>query len=260
MWNQLRTDAYEGMLAETVTVEGFGGDRIHTYLARPLGEGPFPSIVLIPHMPGWDEFNREVARRFAYHGFITACPNIYERFGHGLPEEISAKARDAGGVPDKSVMGDCEGMLKFLKSLPNATEKVGIIGMCSGGRHAFLAGCRISGFSAVADCWGGGVVMPFEDLTEERPIAPIDLTEKLSAPLIGIFGNDDVAPTPEQVNLHEAELKKYDKEYEFFRYDNAGHAFWNYTRDSYRATQTMDSWEKVMSFFEKHLNSGVRER
>ena len=95
--------------------------------------------------------------------------------------------------------------------------------------------------------------MSKEDLSCARPVAPISLTERLSAPLIGIFGNDDVAPTPEQVDMHERELKKYDKEYEFYRYDNAGHAFWNYTRDSYRATQTMDSWEKIMSFFEKHL-------
>ena len=253
MWNQIQTDVYEGMLAETVTVSGYKGDRIHAYLSRPLGVGPYPSIVLIPHMPGWDEFNKEVARRFTHHGYITICPNIYERYGHGLPDDIAVKAREDGGVSDESVMDDCEGMLTYLKSLPYSTDKVGIIGMCSGGRHAFLAGCSIQGFSAVADCWGGGVVMSEEMLSSARPKAPIDLIENLNAPLIGIFGNDDVAPTAEQVDLHEQALKKYNKDYEFYRYDDAGHAFWNYTRDSYRATQTMDSWEKVMSFFEKHL-------
>ena len=253
MWNQLQTDKYEGMLAETVSVIGHHGDSVHAYMARPLGEGPYPSIVLIPHMPGWDEFNREVARRFTQHGYITICPNIYERFGHGTPEEISQKARDLGGVPDECVVGDSKGMLNYLKSLPYSSGKVGIIGMCSGGRHAFLVGCQVEGFSAIAECWGGGVVMTSDQLSEARPVAPIDLTKKLSAPLIGIFGNDDVAPTPEQVNLHEQELLKYGKEYEFHRYDNCGHAFWNYTRDSYRASQTMESWEKVMSFFEKHL-------
>ena len=253
MWNKLQTDIYEGMLAETVMVEGFEGDRIHTYLSRPLGAGPFPSIILIPHMPGWDEFNKEVARRFTHHGYITICPNIYERNGHGLPDEISAKTRESGGLSDDSVMGDCFGMLDYLKALPYSTDKVGVIGMCSGGRHAFLAGCRIDGLSAVADCWGGGVVADETKLSERQPVAPIDLTEQLSAPLIGIFGNDDVSPTPEQVDLHEQALIKHNKEYEFYRYDGAPHAFWNYTRDSYRATQTMDSWEKVMSFFEKHL-------
>ena len=61
MWNQLRTDEYEGMLAETVTMAGNNGDQIHAYLSRPLGKGPFPGIILIPHMPGWDEFCRETA-------------------------------------------------------------------------------------------------------------------------------------------------------------------------------------------------------
>ena len=254
MWNNLKTDEYEGMLAETVSVEGFEGERINAYLSRPLGAGPYHSIILIPHMPGWDQFNKEVTRRFTQHGYIAICPNIYERFGDGYPEEISAKAREAGGVSDASVMGDTEGMLSYLKSLPFSSDKVGVIGMCSGGRHAFLAGCSLDGISAVVDCWGGGVVMSPEKLSEAQPVAPIDLTEKLSAPLMGIFGNDDVSPTKEQVNEHEVELKKHDKEYEFYRYDDAGHAFWNYSRDSYRATQAIDSWEKVMSFFKKYLS------
>jgi hypothetical protein len=34
MWNQFRTDEYEGMLAETVTMAGHNGDLIHAYLSR----------------------------------------------------------------------------------------------------------------------------------------------------------------------------------------------------------------------------------
>ena len=55
MWNQLRTNEYEGMLAETITMVGYNDDQIHAYFSRPLGNGPFPGIILIPHMPGWDE-------------------------------------------------------------------------------------------------------------------------------------------------------------------------------------------------------------
>ncbi|HZD13073.1 MAG TPA: dienelactone hydrolase family protein, partial [Candidatus Binatus sp.] len=77
------TDMYEGMLAETVMVQGYEGDAINAYFARPLGPGPFPGVVLIHHMPGWDEWYRETTRKFAYHGYLTISPNIYYRFGHG---------------------------------------------------------------------------------------------------------------------------------------------------------------------------------
>jgi carboxymethylenebutenolidase len=255
MWNQLQTDAYEGMIAETITMPGNDGDRIHAYLSRPLGSGPYPGIILIPHMPGWDELNRETARRFSQHGYVTLCPNIYERFGHGTPADVAAKARQEGGVPDASVMGDSEGALQHLNSLPYSNGKVGVIGMCSGGRHSFLAACKVKGLNAAVDCWGGRVVMSKEELSPNQPVAPIDLTADLGCPLLGIFGNDDKFPTPEQVNQHEEELKKHGKNYQFFRYDGAGHAFWSYNGEAYRPVQAMDSWEKVFSFFEQHLRS-----
>ncbi|NLM62148.1 MAG: dienelactone hydrolase family protein [Clostridiales bacterium] len=253
MWNKLRTDAYEGMIAETITVSGYNNDLIHAYYARPLGEGPFPGVVLIPHMPGWDEFYRETTRRFAQHGYLAICPDIYCRVGHGTPDEIAAKARAEGGVPDDCVMGDSKGAMKLLKSMPNCNGKVGIIGTCSGGRHAFLAACTVEGFDAAVDCWGGGVVVSKDQLTEARPVAPIDYTAQLSCPLLGIFGNDDRFPTPEQVDILEEELKKHGKDYKFFRYDDAGHGFWYYHTEMYRPKQAMDAWEKVFEFFEEHL-------
>ena len=256
MWNQLQTDAYEGMLAETVTIQGRDGKRVHSYLSRPLGQGPYPGVIIIPHMPGWDELNREVARRFTQHGYIAVCPNIYERFGHGHPSDISNKAREAGGVPDDCVMGDCEGALDYLNALPYSNGRAGVIGMCSGGRHAFMAGCRVKGLNAAVDCWGGGVVMGREELSPARPVAPIELTKDLGCPLMGIFGMDDMSPSPEQVDLHEEELKKHGKEYRFHRYDGAGHAFWNYGREAYRPVQAMDAWDKVFAFFDKHLRPG----
>ncbi|MDR3542062.1 MAG: dienelactone hydrolase family protein [Desulfosporosinus sp.] len=259
MWNQLRTDEYEGMLAETITMPGYKGDQIHAYFSRPLGKGPFPGIILIPHMPGWDEFCRETARRFSQHGYLALCPDIYCRFGHGTPDEISTKARDAGGVVDDSVMGDCEGASEYLNSLPYSNGRVGVIGMCSGGRHAFLAACKVSGLDAAVDCWGGRVVASKAELTPARPVAPIDYTPELGCPLLGLFGNDDKFPTPEQVDLQEEELKKYGKNYKFYRYDDAGHGFMYYHTQMYRPQQAMDGWEKVFDFFGEHLSTELKD-
>jgi carboxymethylenebutenolidase len=251
MWNQFQTDAPDGMQAETINIAGNNGDTINAYFARPTGAGPYPGIVLVHHLPGWDEFYREMARRFAFHGYITICPNLYARFGQGSPDDVAAKARGAGGVSDDSVVGDCKAALDFLKAQPNCTGKVGIIGTCSGGRHSFVVACRTQAFDAIADLWGGGVVQT--ELTPQRPVNPIEMTRDLNCPILGLFGNDDQNPSPEQVNQHEAALKQHGKNYEFHRYDGAGHGFFYYHAPAYRQQQAMDGWAKVFDFFSRTL-------
>jgi len=51
---------YEAMLAETVCMRGHQGDEIDAYLARPLGAGPYPAVVVIHHMPGWTRRPRKL--------------------------------------------------------------------------------------------------------------------------------------------------------------------------------------------------------
>ena len=250
-WNQFNTGGHDGMTAEVIDLKGHNGDTINAYFVKPAGTGPFPGVVLVHHLPGWDEFYRETARRFAQHGYVTICPNLYARYGQGSPDDMAAKARGEGGVPDDSVVGDLKAGLDYVKSQPYSTGKVGIIGTCSGGRHAYLTACKTKAFDAVVDCWGGGVVQA--ELTPQRPVAPIDMTKDLNAPLLGLFGNDDQNPSPEQVNQHEEELKKQGKKYEFHRYDGAGHAFWYYHAPAYRQQQAMDAWNKVFTFFAENL-------
>jgi carboxymethylenebutenolidase len=241
------------MLAETVLMNGQNGDQINAYYARPLSEGRFPAVVLIHHLPGWDEWYREATRRFAQHGYAAISPNLYFREGHGTPEDVAARVRGTGGVSDDQVLGDVAGALEYLLALPYVNGKVGLFGTCSGGRHAFLAACRLKGFSAAVDCWGGRVVMSAEELTPKQPVAPVDYTAELSCPLLGIFGNDDHSPTPDQVDTLEAALKKHGKRYEFHRYDGAGHGFFYYHAPTYRQAQAVDGWKKLFEFFEKYL-------
>ena len=247
------TDMHEGLTAETVTMKGANGDPINAFFARPLGDGPFPAMVLAHHMPGWDQWYREATLRFALRGYITITPNLYFRAGHGTPEDVAAKVRADGGVPDASAVGDLEGGMRYIRGLPFSNGKVGIFGTCSGGRHAYLAACQVKGFDAVVDCWGGRVVMPAESLTPKTPVAPIDLTKDLPCPILGLFGNEDSSPTPAQVDQHEAELKKHGKTYEFHRYDGAGHGFFYYHAAMYRQAQAVDGWTKVWAFLEKYL-------
>jgi len=252
-WNSFSTDAVEGMTAEVITYKGANGDDIHAYFARPTGAGPFPGVVLVHHMPGWDEYYRETARRFAQQGYLTICPDLYCRNGHGTPEAVAAKVREEGGIADSQVVGDLDAAKAFLKAQPASNGKIGITGTCSGGRYTFLTACSTPGWDAAVECWGGGVVATPDQLNEKRPVAAIDLTKDLSCPLLGLFGNDDKAPSPEQVNLHEEELKKAGKTYEFHRYDGAGHGFFYYDRGAYRAESAMDGWGKLLGWFDKYL-------
>ena len=249
------TRAYEGLIAETITVQGDGGDSIYAYFARPLGEGPFPAMLLLHHIPGWDEWYRETARRYAHHGYVTICPDLYYRDGSGEPEDVAAKVRAEGGAPDDRVVGDADGCIAYLRSLPYVTGKVGVMGTCSGGRHSFLVGCRSSeGVDAVVDCWGGNVVMPPENLSERQPVAPIDYTADLAAPLLGLFGENDFSPTPDQVAEHEAALQREGKDYEFHMYPNAGHGFFYYNYPQANAAEAaVDGWEKIWDFLERKL-------
>jgi hypothetical protein len=111
------------------------GDQIDAYLARPTGPGPHPGVVIIHHMPGWDEATKEIARKFAHHGYVAISPNLHFREGKGTSEENSASIRAAGGMPDERTMGDVEGAISYLRTLPYLSGKVGIIGYCSGGRQ-----------------------------------------------------------------------------------------------------------------------------
>lgn len=244
---------YESQLAETVYLHGHLGDRIDGYLARPLGPGPFPAVVVIHHMPGWDEAHKEIGRRFAHHGYATLVPNLQFREGKPTAEENSASIRAAGGMPDDRTMGDVQAAIDYLRALPYVNGKLGVIGYCSGGRQAYLAACTLRGIDAVIACYGGGVVAKPDELTPRQPVAPVDFTADLQCPLLAFFGVEDTRPSPADAAATEAALQRCGKTFEFHTYENAGHAFFAVDRPQYRVHAAVDGWKKVFAWFGKYL-------
>src|ERR671916_2736777 len=108
------------MLAESVAIRGHNGDDIAAYYARPLGAGPFPGVVVIHHMPGWDEWTREVVRKFAQRGYAAISPHLYSRLGPGSPDDVAARARAGGGVADDQVVGDVAAPARHPPAPPHA--------------------------------------------------------------------------------------------------------------------------------------------
>ena len=92
--------------------------------------------------------------------------------------------------------------------------------------------------------------LPYAD---EGP-APIEQADRISCPVLGIFGNDDQGPSPEDVNDYEAALNAAGVTNQIHRYDGAGHGFQDHTNEGrYRKEQSEDAWEKSLDFFSRCL-------
>ena len=242
---------YDAVLAETVGLRGHGDDLVQAYAARPMSPGPRGGVIVIHHMPGYDRESKEHVRRIACLGYDTICVNLYSREGLELPAEEAAKrARAKGGVPEEQFVGDASGAARWLRDLPTSNGKVGVIGFCSGGRQSIIAAAEVD-VQAAVDCYGGMVV---EEPPAGLPMRPVtDRIPAIGAPVLGLFGNDDVHPAPAHVDELEALLVRHGKEYEFHRYDGAAHSFFSVDRASYRPEAAVDGWRRVEAFYATHL-------
>lgn len=243
----------DSMVAQTVSITGHNGDEVEAYHAAPSQDGARGGVVVIHHMPGYDRGTKEIVRRFAVLGYDAICPNLYWREAPGAaPDDAAATARSHGGVPDERLIGDVGGAAGYLRSLPSANAKVGLIGYCSGGRQAVLAACNLD-LDAAVDCYGAFVVGTPPEGFPLRVSNLVDQLPKLRAPLLGLFGNDDAHPSREQVDELDQILTANEKPHEFHRYDDAGHAFFAVDRPAYRVAAANDGWERIAAFYTTHL-------
>jgi carboxymethylenebutenolidase len=243
------------MKAETVQIAGHGGDPVEAYLAQPLGGTPAGGVVVIHHMPGYDESNKEITRKFAAHGYLARCPNLYSREAPGAsPDDAAAAARARGGVPDDRLVGDVEAAADYLRSFGSSNGKIATVGYCSGGRQSFLAACRLT-IDAAVDCYGAFVVAPPPEGLPVSIEPIVDLAGDLSCPLLGLFGAEDQYPSPDEVAVLRQALLDAGKEFEFHSYEGAGHAFFNTDRPSYRSDAALEGWRRIWEFFGRTLST-----
>ena len=174
---------YQGLQAETVDVSRPQW-RHRRGLLRAAARAPenFPasSSSIICRMGRMDHRGGAQIRPSRLCGDLAA--SLFPREARQLPT-ISARgsARRAASPTPRSWA--TAGAMAFLRAQPNANGKVGVIGFCSGGRHTYLTACTLPGVDAVVDCWGGNVIVDNpKDLNAKRPVAPIDLTEKMTLP------------------------------------------------------------------------------
>jgi len=215
------------------------------YIGGPSA-GRSPVVIVAQHAGGVDDFICGMCDRFAEAGFVAVAPDLYHREEPGSTDDPMTRM---GRLRDDQIVRDMDAGLAHAKTLAEVDgERLGVTGFCMGGRVAYLMAASSSAFSAAIVFWGGNIMNAWGD----GP-APFELTDRISCPVLGIFGEDDPNPNPADVARIDAEMTRFGKAHEFHSYPGAGHAFMNERRPSYRPEADADAWRRSVEWFDRYL-------
>ncbi len=215
------------------------------YTAWPMGDGPFPAVVVIMHAGGVDTFVQAMVARIADAGYFVAAPDLYHRLDprRGGMDKLKQ-------LRDLEVIADVNAAVEYLQghSLVDSA-RLGIIGFCMGGRVSYLMAELNPALRAAVAYYGGNIMVPWGD----GP-SPFSLSDKLQCPLLFHFGSEDTNPSPEDMARYDQELTRLGKEHQFYAYEGAGHAFMNFDNpERYRESAAKASWPRTLDFLSHHL-------
>ena len=229
------------------------GQTMEGYLTQPTTAGRYPAVVVIQEIWGVNSHIQSVTDRFPSQGYVGLAPALFHREGHmtlGLYEEMEPALARLGRCTDAQIIADVRAAVAYLKAQPFVDpQRIGIVGFCFGGRVSYQSACNVPDLKAAVVFYGGRILQP---LGGPGP-APVEQTGNITAPVLGLFGEEDSNPSPADVATIEAELKKQGKTYEFHMYPGCGHGFHCDGRASYRHEAAKDAWAKTMAWFDKYL-------
>ena len=233
-----------------VTLTASDGVKTTAFLARPSKvTTKLPGMMISIHGLGLDDHMRDLTRRFAGLGMLAIAADTFGRVG-GPPDiqdrdQIMAKINAMG---DKGAIADLRASVDWIRSQPESSGPVAGIGFCMGGRLLLMVATDGPVLDRAIDCWGGRTTrrtQPIDSLHQEVPVERID---RLGCPLLGIFGDDDLDPNPDDVAELEAAVQRYGKSMLKRSFPGAGHAFLADTRPSYREAQAHAAWQEITTF------------
>tara|TARA_R110000868_G_scaffold132180_1_gene342764 strand:- start:52070 stop:52954 length:885 start_codon:yes stop_codon:yes gene_type:complete len=214
-----------------------GGGSIKGLLSRPADATiKLPGIIVVHENRGLNPYIEDVGRRAALAGFISLAPDALTPLG-GYPGNDD-DGRELQGKRDRNEMlEDFIAAFEHLKTHPECSGKVGVVGFCFGGWISNMMAVKVSDLGAAVPFYGG---QPTEDI------------EKINAPLLLHFGELD-----KRVNegwpAYEEALKKYGKKFTAYIYPNANHGFHNDTTPRYDREAAELAWERTIDFFKENL-------
>ena len=241
-------------LTVTETKVASGGFQVPIYEARPAAAGRYPIVLVLPEAFGMHEHIKDVTRRFAKEGFFAITFEPYAREGGTLQlPNLQAVIKVINSVPDAQVMGDLDAIVAYAKQQSAASpDRIGVTGFCRGGLYVLLYAAHNPEVKA-AVAWYGQI-KPAKTLGI-RDVGPLDVAAKITAPVLGLYGEADQGIPVADVKEMEAALKAAGRTAEFIMYPGAPHAFNADYRESYRADAAKDGWARCVAWFNKYLKS-----
>lgn len=246
---QTITTDTDGLVADVVQIP-VGDGTIPAYRASPATGGPFPVVLVVQEIFGVHEHIRDVCRRFAKLGHLAIAPELYVRQGDvATLADIGAIRPIVAKVPDGQVMADLDAAVKWAGAEGRGdTARLAITGFCWGGRIVWLYAAHNPALDAGV-AWYGRLDSARDEL---HPTQPIDLVERLRAPVLGLYGGADQGIPNDTVAAMQEKLRLAGKPSEIVLYPDTPHGFHADYRPSYRREQAEDGWKRLLDWMAKH--------
>lgn len=251
---QLITTGSEGLSAGSATFAAADGRAVPLYFAKPEKAGHYPVVLVVSEIFGVHEHIRDICRRFAHAGYLAVAPELFVR--QGDPASIASVQeiidRVISRVPDAQVMSDLDGSVSWAGSQGGDTGRVHITGFCWGGRITWLYAAHRTGLKSGVAWYGRLDGVP----SETSPEHPLDIVNRLKAPVLGLYGGQDQGiPTGDVDAMRDALGKSSSpaaKASDIVLYPDAPHAFHADYRPSYRAADAADAWTRCLAWMKRN--------
>ena len=224
---------------EYVEYPGETGE-VRAHLARPKGDEKLPGVIVIHENRGLNPHTEDVARRVALEGFLAIAPDALSPLG-GTPEDVDEARSLMGKLDSEATVKNYVAAVKYLKTHPQSTGKVGVMGFCWGGGIANQVAVNSPDLDAAVPFYG-------------RQPASEDVSKIKASLLLHYAGLD------ERINAgiaaFEAALKEASVDYRMYMYEGAKHAFFNDTNaDRYHKEAAQLAWERTIAFLKEKLKT-----
>lgn len=213
---------------------------------------PAPGVLLIHDIHGPGPFYRDLARRLAAAGFMTALPDLFAELqpaANDSREAIQARGRQ---LDQTQALADIRATLSWLQHHKDGTGKIGTVGFCMGGTFVLLAAARQPIPDASVSFYG----FPHRGRTSHNPILASDESEvnALASPLLGFWGKKDTGVGMENVDAYRDSVTRHGKAHDFIVYPDVGHGFLTFDPESDAFAASQDAWARTVEFLGLHLD------